>query len=84
MSKVELSELSQAQREALVEQIKAESKSLADERFAALQAEREKRRKIIDRRIGEKGGMSHYGLLQAWPVTLYYDQWQVLRTFRIR
>lgn len=44
-------------------------------RIAQLEAESSsKKRGALDFRIGEKGGVSVYGL-GRFPVTLYYEQW---------
>ncbi|MGA7908316.1 MAG: hypothetical protein WCA16_12990 [Candidatus Sulfotelmatobacter sp.] len=41
------------------------------------QAETKKRVGVLDFKVGEKGGVSVYGL-GRFPVTLYYEQWQRL------
>ena len=48
-------------------------------RLAALekQAEAKKRGGALEFRVGEKGGVSVYGL-GRFPVTLYYEQWKRL------
>lgn len=44
-------------------------------RVAALEKQQEKRRTgSLEFRVGEKGGVSVYGL-GRFPVTLYYEQW---------
>ena len=44
-------------------------------RLAALEKQQEKRRAgSLEFRVGEKGGVSVYGL-GRFPVTLYYEQW---------
>jgi hypothetical protein len=44
-------------------------------RLAALEKQQEKRRTgSLEFRVGEKGGVSVYGL-GRFPVTLYYEQW---------
>ncbi len=49
------------------------------ERLAQLekQTEGKKRAGVMDFKVGEKGGVSVYGL-GRFPVTLYYEQWQRL------
>lgn len=57
-------------------------------RIAELEAEGASRRRgTLEFRVGEKGGVSVYGL-GRFPVTLYYEQWnrlldsaEVLRAF---
>jgi len=39
--------------------------------------ETKKRVGVLDFKVGEKGGVSVYGL-GRFPVTLYYEQWQRL------
>jgi hypothetical protein len=47
-------------------------------RLAELEKQNEKRRSgSLEFRIGEKGGVSVYGL-GRFPVTLYYEQWNRL------
>jgi hypothetical protein len=41
------------------------------------QAETKKRSGVLEFRVGEKGGVSVYGL-GRFPVTLYYEQWKRL------
>lgn len=41
------------------------------------QTEGKKRAGVMDFKVGEKGGVSVYGL-GRFPVTLYYEQWQRL------
>ncbi|HUO24614.1 MAG TPA: hypothetical protein VMU61_03045 [Candidatus Aquilonibacter sp.] len=41
------------------------------------QVETKKRVGVLDFKVGEKGGVSVYGL-GRFPVTLYYEQWQRL------
>ena len=41
------------------------------------QVEVKKRVGVLDFKVGEKGGVSVYGL-GRFPVTLYYEQWQRL------
>ncbi len=43
-------------------------------RLAALEKEGPKRTGSLEFRVGEKGGVSVYGL-GRFPVTLYYEQW---------
>lgn len=53
-----------------------------DENVEALKARIAELEKIksgeIIFKIGEKGGLSVYGLGQRFPVTLYYEQWMSL------
>jgi hypothetical protein len=42
--------------------------------LAALQKQSGQKRSSLDFRVGEKGGVSVYGL-GRFPVTLYYEQW---------
>jgi hypothetical protein len=48
-------------------------------RLAQLEKQTEARKRIgvLDFKVGEKGGVSVYGL-GRFPVTLYYEQWQRL------
>jgi hypothetical protein len=47
-------------------------------RLAELEKQNEKRRSgSLEFRVGEKGGVSVYGL-GRFPVTLYYEQWNRL------
>jgi len=53
-----------------------------EQELAKLKAERAElmkaRRAEFNVKIGEKGGVSVYGLGSRFPVTLYAEQWQVL------
>jgi hypothetical protein len=56
-------------------------------RIAQLESQVGRRRGTLEFRVGEKGGVSVYGL-GRFPVTLYYEQWirlldaaENLRTF---
>lgn len=47
-------------------------------RLAELEKQTDRKRSgILEFRVGEKGGVSVYGL-GRFPVTLYYEQWQRL------
>ncbi|HUO35584.1 MAG TPA: hypothetical protein VMU43_11395 [Candidatus Acidoferrum sp.] len=46
-------------------------------RIAELEKESPKRKGTLEFRVGEKGGVSVYGL-GRFPVTLYYEQWKRL------
>jgi hypothetical protein len=43
-------------------------------KLAELEKKSERSRGALDFRVGEKGGVSVYGL-GRFPVTLYYEQW---------
>ncbi|HTV60137.1 MAG TPA: hypothetical protein VMJ93_14795 [Verrucomicrobiae bacterium] len=43
-------------------------------RIAELEKQSSKRKGSLEFRVGEKGGVSVYGL-GRFPVTLYYEQW---------
>jgi hypothetical protein len=43
-------------------------------RIAELEKRAERKRGSLEFRVGEKGGVSVYGL-GRFPVTLYYEQW---------
>jgi hypothetical protein len=43
-------------------------------RIAELEKRAERKRGTLEFRVGEKGGVSVYGL-GRFPVTLYYEQW---------
>ena len=47
------------------------------ERLAQLEKQGPKRTGSLEFRVGEKGGVSVYGL-GRFPVTLYYEQWNRL------
>lgn len=42
------------------------------------QLEEMKKRNDVEFRVGDKGGVSVYGLGSRFPVTLYFEQWMKL------
>lgn len=55
----------------------AQEIALLKAQIAKLEAEKANRQRVWFK-VGEKGGISVYGINSRYPVTLYWNQWQRL------